>query len=351
MKICLISNSSGTWIEQDVEILEELGYEVKKVIVEATFGPYRILKLFLEALRPAFWSDVIYCWFAFPAGFVGVLLGKVFRKLVIVNAVGIDVAYVPLIGYGLPLKRRWRWLLRWTLMNAYKVIAISQESAKNVKNVTSKGVEVIYEGIDVEKFRPIKVPKPRQDIILTVGIMSKVNVKRKGFETLVKSIPHVVEKFQNVKFVFVGKKGDGYPILKNLAEKLGVLGYVDFAGYKSDEELLTLFNQCAIFAFPSIHEGFPTVISEALACEKPVIGTKLSAIPEVVVNNKTGILIENAQSSEELAKAIVTLLKNSTLRDEMGKRGRVLIAQRFSREIRKQKIKGLLESLTMQEGH
>lgn len=351
MKICLISNTAGTWVTQDKEILEELGYKVKGVIVEATFGPYRILKLLLKAFRPAIWSDIIYCWFAFPAGFVGVLYGKLFRKPVIVNAVGVDVAYVPLIGYGLLLKRRWRWLLKWTLMNADKVIAISKESANNVWRIVSRNLEIIYEGIDVEKFRPIKVAKPREVIILTVGIISKENVKRKGFDTLIRSVPFVVKEFNNVRFVFVGKKRDGYQILKDLAEKLGVLEYVNFAGYKSDEELLKIFNQCVIFALPSTHEGFPTVISEALACEKPVISTKLSAIPEVVVNGETGILIEDAQSHEELAKAIVTLLKNSTLREKMGKKGRALIVQRFSREIRKQKIKELLESLIMQEGH
>jgi glycosyltransferase involved in cell wall biosynthesis len=184
-------------------------------------------------------------------------------------------------------------------------------------------------------------------MILSVGIISKVNVKRKGFDTLVRSIPFVVKGFRNAKFVFVGKKGDGYSILKDLAEKLGVLEYVNFAGYKSDAELLKLFNQCAIFAFPSIHEGFPTVISEALACEKPVIGTKLAAIPEVVVNNETGILVENAQSAEELAQAILTLLTNPQLGKEMGKRGRALIVEKFSRENRKQRIKELFQSLNV----
>lgn len=332
---------------QDKEMLKELGYEVKEVIVEATFGPYRILKLFLKAFRPAIWSDIIYCWFAFPAGFIGVLFGRIFRKTVIVNAVGVDVANVPLINYGLPLKRRWRWLLKWTLMKADKVIAISQESAKNARNVVLRDVEVIYEGIDVEKFRPIKVAEPRHNIILTVGIISKMNVKRKGFDTIVKSIPFVVKEFENVRFVFVGKKADGYPILRDLAEKLAVLKYVDFAGFRSDEKLLKLFNQCTIFAFPSIHEGFPTVISEALACEKPVIGTKLAAIPEVVVNNETGILIGDAQSPKELALAIVTLLKDPLLRKEIGKKGRMLIDKKFSREIRKQRIKELLHSLAI----
>jgi glycosyltransferase involved in cell wall biosynthesis len=344
MKVCLVSNTEKTWIIQDFEILKELGYEVRKVITRATFDPYRILKLFFETFRLACWSDVIYCWFAFPAGFAGAIIGKIARKPVIVNAVGGDVAYVPMIDYGFPLKRHWRLLLKWTLKNADKVIAISQESAKNAKNIVSTDVEVIYEGINVEKFRPVEVAKPKQDIILSVGVMSKSNLKRKGFEIIVKSIPYVVKEFKNVKFVFVGAKEDGYPMLRKLAEKLGVLGYVDFAGYKSDEELVTLFNQCAIFACPSIHEGFPTVISEALACEKPIIGTRLAAIPEVVVNNETGILLENAQSVEELAQAILTLLRNPLLGKEMGKKGRALIVERFSREIRKQKLMLLLRS-------
>ena len=350
MKIFLISNTGGTWIAQDVEILKEIGHDVKEVVVEATFGPYRIMKLFGKAFRPAYWSDIIYCWFTFPAGFVGVIYGKIFRKTVVVNAVGVDVANVPLIGYGLPLKRHWRWLLKWTLMKADKIIAISQESAKNAKNVASRDVEIIYEGINVKKFRPTKVAEPKHNMILTVGILSKVNVRRKGFDTLIKSMPYVVKEFENVRFVFVGKLKDGYPVLRNLAEKLGVLDYVDFAGYKSDEELLELLNQCTIFAFPSIHEGFPTVISEALACEKPVIGTNLAAIPEVVVNNETGILIKEPQSPEELASAIVTLLRNPLLRKEMGKRGRQIICRNFSREIRKQRIRELLEFLTIRKG-
>ena len=50
MKMCLISNKAGTWVAQDTEILEELGHKVKKVVVEATFGPYRIVRLFLKFL-------------------------------------------------------------------------------------------------------------------------------------------------------------------------------------------------------------------------------------------------------------------------------------------------------------
>jgi len=344
MRVCLISNSGGTWIAQDAEILEELGHKVRKVVVEATFGPYRILRFFWEAFNPVGWADVIFCWFAFPAGFVGVVLGKLFRKPVVVNAVGIDVACVPSIGYGLPLKPHWRWLLKWTLRNANKVIAISQESAKNAKSLVETDVEVIYEGVDTNKFRPVEVAKMEKEIILTVGILSKSNLKRKGLETLVRSVPYVVKEFPNVKFVFVGRKRDGYPVLRGLAEKLAVSDYVDFAGFKSDSELLKLLSQSALFAMPSVHEGFPTVISEALACEKPVVATSLSAIPEVVVNNETGILINDPDSSQELASAITMLLKNPSLRKKMGEKGRQIIIRKFSREGRKKKMDKLFKS-------
>jgi glycosyltransferase involved in cell wall biosynthesis len=340
-KICLIANTDNTWVWQDVGIMEELGYRVKKVVVEGTFGPYRILKLFFKSFLPAYKSNIIFCWFAFPSGFVGVLLGKICGKPVIVNAVGQEVANVPLINYG--FKRHWKWLTKWTLANADKVVAVSIESANNVRNLVSREVEVIYEGIDVNKFKP-NLEKTGRNMILSVGLITKLNIKRKGFGTLIRCVPYVIKEFDNVDFVIVGKKKDGYPILQALADELNVSNYVNFKGYMPDEELLKLYNQCTLFAFPSIHEGFPTVISEALACEKPVISTKLSAIPEVV-NDECGILLNDPFSPEELAKAILTLLKNPILREKLGRRGREIVAEHFSKEIRKQKIKIMLEEM------
>ncbi|HVP92750.1 MAG TPA: glycosyltransferase family 4 protein, partial [Acidobacteriota bacterium] len=324
-RICLIANTDNTWVWQDADIMEELGYKVQKVVVEGTFGPYRILRLLFKSFLPVFKSDIVFCWFAFPSGFVGVFLGKIFGKPVIVNAVGQEVANVPLINYG--FKRHWRWLTRWALANADKVVAISMESANNVQNLVSRKIEVIYEGIDVNKFKPDS-EKNERNMILTVGIINKLNIKRKGFETLIKCVPYVTKEFDNVDFVIVGKKKEGYPVLQALADELNVLDHVNFRGYLPDEELLKLYHQCTLVAFPSIHEGFPTVISEALACEKPVVSTKLSAIPEVV-NDECGILMNDPFSPEELANAILTLLKDPSLRNKLGRRGREIIVEHF----------------------
>jgi glycosyltransferase involved in cell wall biosynthesis len=321
--------------------MEELGYKVQKVVVEGTFGPYRILRLLFKSFLPVLKSNIVFCWFAFPSGFVGVFLSKIFGKPVTVNAVGQEVANVPLINYG--FKRHWKWLTRWALTNADKVVAISMESAKNVQNLVSRKVEVIYEGIDVNKFKSDS-EKNEGSMILSVGILNKLNIKRKGFETLIRCIPYVIKQFDNADLVIAGKKKEGYPILQALADELNVSNHVNFRGYVPDEELLKLYHQCALVAFPSIHEGFPTVISEALACEKPVVSTKLSAIPEVV-NDECGILMNDPFSPEELANAILTLLKDPSLRNKLGRRGREIIVEHFSRENRKEKINDMLEDM------
>jgi glycosyltransferase involved in cell wall biosynthesis len=70
--------------------------------------------------------------------------------------------------------------------------------------------------------------------------------------------------------------------------------------------------------------------------------TKFSAIPEVV-NGDCGILVNDPFSPEELAEAILTLLKNPILRKKLGRRGREIVAEHFSKEIREQKIKNAME--------
>lgn len=346
MKILLISNTKGTWVEQDVEILKELGHKTKVSITEATFGPWRILKMFFKAVLPALWADVIFCWFSFPAGFVGAFLSKIFGKKVIVNAVGVDVAQVPEINYGASLKWYWKKVIGWTLRNSDKVIAISKEIARSAESLGAKDVEVIYEAIDIEKFRLINIEEPEEEqIILSVGILSKPNVKRKGFDTIIKSAPYVIQKNEkNVKFVFVGKKKDGYPLLKNLAEQLGVSNFVEFKGYVPKENLILVYNQCALFTLPSLHEGFATVCCEAMACGRPVVTTNVTAMPEVVVNGKTGLLVE-LSSPNKLAEAITLLLQNSDLRERMGREARRHIVQNFGRKIRSERLENLLEKV------
>jgi glycosyltransferase involved in cell wall biosynthesis len=237
-------------------------------------------------------------------------------------------------------------LTRWALANANRVVAISMETANNVEKMVSRKVEVIYEGIDTNKFKPSSLDCSKQSMVLSVGLMTKGNSKRKGFSTLITCFSLVLKEFTDATLVIVGKKGDGYPALQALVDELGISNHVVFTGYVSDIELLNLYDRCTLFALPSVHEGFPTVLSEALACEKPVVTARGSAVSEVV-DEENGFLVDDPFSAEELANAILILLRNPALRDGLGKEGRRTIVEWFSRDIRKQKLKSLFGALIL----
>jgi glycosyltransferase involved in cell wall biosynthesis len=84
-----------------------------------------------------------------------------------------------------------------------------------------------------------------------------------------------------------------------------------------------------IFVLPSWSEGFPLVILEAMAAGCPVISTRVGAIPEVVLDGVTGILVEK-QNPQQLAQAMITLIENPDLRRQMGQAGRKRFEEHFT---------------------
>jgi glycosyltransferase involved in cell wall biosynthesis len=348
IKIALLAPSCASWVRQDISILRELGNEVIFLRLDSSLY-YNIRLLFHYALL-AKSVDIIFCWFALPSGLFGVVFGKLFKKPCVVNAVGGDVAYVVTdsFKYGAATSYFMRPFLVWCLRNATKVIAISNESAKNAKRWGAKLPVVIYEGIDISKFQPFEVNKDKSKyILLTVATLNESNAKRKGIEFLLKAIQNLSKKYYT-KLVIVGEVDDRYyPILMKRISELGIEDNVLLKGRVSEAELLYLYNQCDIFVLPSLHEGFPTVASEAQACEKPVVSTNSSSIPEVIINGETGLLVKPGDV-EQLTDAIASLLDYRDRRIAMGKRGRKRIADFFSKDIRKRKIADILQDLLLQ---
>lgn len=360
MKICLLTSFHASWTEQEASILKELGHTVYLLhpsqhriskyflripIIEVLCS---YLDLFLRCILATLWADLVLCWFVFPTGLFATLFGKLFHKPVILNAAGYDVAYLPSLNYG--TSKRWylRPLVSWALRNATKVIAISRESARSAKKLGAKNVKVIYEGIDVAKFKPLRKEKTRKGneyILLTVLLLVRGGVERKDLKSLLESLPEVISVFPDLKLVIVGKKGDAYPILRETVKRLGVANNVVFKGFVPFSELVRLYNECDIFVFPSLYESFPTACAEAQACEKPVVTTNVASMPEVIKNNETGILVEPSDP-EALAHAIRNLLSDSALRRRLGRSGRKRVIRSFSREVRKEKVQEVLATLT-----
>lgn len=161
-------------------------------------------------------------------------------------------------------------------------------------------------------------------VILFVGRVQK----SKGIKYLIRSIPAVIQKCKNAKFVFAGKLIENEMV--ELAKNSGVYGHCRFTDFVSEKELDEYYSLCDIFVLPSIaKEGFGFVLAEAMAHEKPVIGTTFGGMPYVI--GDSGIIVPQGDS-EALGKAIISLMKNDKLRKSLAIKGRQRVVKMFEKE-------------------
>jgi len=164
-----------------------------------------------------------------------------------------------------------------------------------------KEILTIYNGIDVDKLEFLSKKEARdflnlKDFDFVVGTIAN-NYPAKGFKYLIKA----KEEFQDVKFVILSKVPDASKYLKAFD----------------------------IFVLPSIKEGFPWVILEAMAAEIPIIATKVGAIPEIIQNNENGILIE-PKNPDAIIGAVKQLLSNEDLKKKIAENGRKTVEEKFN---------------------
>jgi len=134
---------------------------------------------------------------------------------------------------------------------------------------------------------------------------------------------------KNVKLVLVGY-GPELNNLKNMAKELNISENVVFTGKIPHGDLQFYYNLADVFVFPTLRlEAGPLVIPEAMACEKPVIASRIGGIPTVIENYKDGILIEPGNLIE-LKDRILEVLSDEELARKLGKNARRKIVSRYS---------------------
>lgn len=184
------------------------------------------------------------------------------------------------------------------------------------KCIKEVDIEVVPSTINTNKFRPLKNVK-KEKMILFVGPL----IKEKGVHILFK----IAKKLSNVKVVFIGV-GEFEDKLKQEAMKAkNILFFKNIP----DEELVKWYNKASILVLPSKYEAFGRVLAEAQSCETPVVATKVGAIPEVVLNKKTGYVVEYG-NWDEFENKILKLLENKTLQQKMGYFGRKHVIKNFN---------------------
>jgi glycosyltransferase involved in cell wall biosynthesis len=223
------------------------------------------------------------------------------------------------------------------LKRSRRLIAVSDFTRRELRHfygVNESKIRVIHNGVDTVKFqsaldkRKVKVElgfNPEDIAILSVGRL----YARKGLFTLIESMPAVVKRFPNAKFIISGKgQSDELNKLVAHAERLGVRGNIVFTGYFPDAKLPKLYQAADVFAFSTFYEHHPFAVLEALSSQLPVVTTSVGGIPETITDGKNGFMCQPF-NAKQFSDRILFLLEHPSAAEEMALLARQTILERF----------------------
>ena len=190
----------------------------------------------------------------------------------------------------------------------------------------------VHEGIDIGRVDAAPPARLHEEFWLpheapVVGNVAAL-VPHKGQRHLIDAAALVIRQVPDARFILAGE-GELRGALERQIKDLRLEKHVFLAGFRPD--VLSVHKSFDIFVLSSVTEGLGTSLLDAMACSKPIVGTRAGGIPEVVKDGETGILV-SPRDHEALASALVKLLKDPALRERLGAAGRVRVCERFSAE-------------------
>ncbi len=193
-------------------------------------------------------------------------------------------------------------------------------------NVNRSKIKVIYNGVDVSKFRPIQVE--RKDQRPTVVYVGRIDIF-KDIITLIQAINYAKNEVKDIKCLIYGSSTDLQYSLKcfKKVKELQLEENVKFMGYTKDPQMA--YNSGDVVAITSIIEGFPYTVIEAMACRKAVVATDVGGVRESL--DCCGLIVRSLHP-REIADAIVTLLKDRNLRNMYATASIKRVRETFTKE-------------------
>lgn len=167
-------------------------------------------------------------------------------------------------------------------------------------------IPVVYNGIDLSKCKKKKIFDLNNPIkIIHVGRFSK----QKNHNWIIKEFYTFHKIFEKSELILVGE-GELQNSIKKLVEEMNLKNNVSFLGAR--EDIYYLLNDADIFILPSLYEGIPMTIIEAMGTGMPIVATNVGGVPDMIEDKQNGILIQNKDG--ELVKALIELVENEKLR-------------------------------------
>jgi glycosyltransferase involved in cell wall biosynthesis len=188
-------------------------------------------------------------------------------------------------------------MLRWTLLHAAGVIAVSADLKNKMiaLGIPETRIRVISNGVDTELFQPRNARSARKQLGLpeegSIAVSVGSLIESKGHHLLIAAVDERPRSFPQPRLYILGE-GIYRSALEQLVRVKKMQDRVSFPGNRPNQEISLWFSAADVSCLLSSREGWPNVVSEALACGTPVLATRTGGIPEIITSPELGIFVE-----------------------------------------------------------
>jgi glycosyltransferase involved in cell wall biosynthesis len=213
-------------------------------------------------------------------------------------------------------------ITRVVLKNADAILVLTEDMRKQLHKISNAEISVIPNGIDLEKYSKVAENLPKEagrKNILFVGTLYPV----KGVRYLIMAMKIVHDALPEARLILVGD-GEERGQLTILTNQLGISDCVQFVGKVPHNDVQTFLYKADIFVLPSLSEGFPNVILEAMACGLPIVASRVGGVPDIMKDGVHGYLVE-AKEPDKIAEKILILLNNNELREKIAQMNKDIV--------------------------
>ena len=258
---------------------------------------------------------------------VGLINNILFRKTYIIYARGSDIYF------------SWKYksiIIKHIFNRSTAVIALTSNLKEKIREINKKDVFVVPNGVDLDKFDKLvdryslrsKMGISAKDkVLLFVGTLKPV----KGVKYLIRAMSIIKDFDENVKLLIVGD-GEEKEYLIHLTKRLHLDDSISFIGKVPNEKVPHYMHVSDLLVQPSISEGFPVVILEAMAAGLPIVTTNVTGLPEIVCNLKNGLLVE-PKNSEDIADKVLLIIHNKGLQKTFSNNNKKKVRQYSWQEV------------------
>jgi glycosyltransferase involved in cell wall biosynthesis len=231
------------------------------------------------------------------------------------------------------------------------LVVLSKDAKEGLEKLgfEKSNIKIVYSGME-PKFLSEKIEIfSRNEVLEKFGILANKFVvgtigvlkERKGPFYLIEAAKKVVEKYPDIVFLIIGK-GPLEGKIRERIKSLNLEQYVFLRNYY--ERIAEIYKSIDLLVLPSITEGVPAVILEAMAFEIPIVATEVGGIPEMVEDGKSGILVP-PKNSQALAEAIIKVYENQNFAKNLAKKAKENFEKYFTAEKMAKEYEKIYEEL------